>query len=126
MLGNSELIRHLPINLIEEAVKNIKEKHLVAGDRVFSEGDPGNIVYFIESGSVAITRSENKIATLNVGDIMGEISILTDASRTATATAETDIKLLLMGKEDFDHWRDLSRIQQGSPNLSNREIGRAS
>ena len=42
-LASSELIRHLPMNLIEDAVNNIREITYSPGEEIFVEGDPGDL-----------------------------------------------------------------------------------
>ena len=107
-LSASELVRHLPLELVEEAVGNIKERNFNTGATIFSEGDDGDLIYFIKTGSILITRGNSKIANLASGDVLGEISIITGEKRSATALAEEDTSLLVMQKSDFDHWRKCS------------------
>ena len=107
-LGTSVLVRNLPLELVEEAVKNIKERKYDTGEIIFSEGDSGDLIYFIQNGSVLISHGGDQIAKLSSGDVLGEIAIITGESRTATAVAEENTTLLVIQKEDFDHWRKLS------------------
>ncbi|MDA9975658.1 cyclic nucleotide-binding domain-containing protein [Alphaproteobacteria bacterium] len=107
-LSTSELIRHLPLDLVEEAVGNIKERNFHKGAKIFSEGDDGDLIYFVKNGSIVITRGDTQIATLVSGDVLGEISIITGEKRSATALAEEETCLLVMQKDDFDHWRKCS------------------
>ena len=107
-LGTSVLVRNLPLELVEEAVKNIKERKYDTGEIIFSEGDSGDLIYFIQNGSVLISHGGDQIAKLSSGDVLGEIAIITGESRTATAVAKENTTLLVIQKEDFDHWRKLS------------------
>jgi CRP/FNR family cyclic AMP-dependent transcriptional regulator len=63
---------------------------------IFNEGDPGVGMYIIETGHVHITLgSENRfLAALADGEFFGEIALLSEIPRTATATAQTDVKML--------------------------------
>ncbi len=67
---------------------------------IMEEGEKGNHVYLIISGSVKIfKRTENKpqsIATLSSGDIIGEMGILTNEPRNATAVALEESKVVLI------------------------------
>lgn len=63
-----------------------------SGQTIFSQGDPSNLTYRILAGSVDITvRTQSgvqkKIASLGPGDIFGEMGIIDDSPRSATATA---------------------------------------
>jgi zinc transporter ZupT len=66
-LSASELVRHLPLDLVEEAVDNIKERNFDKGATIFSEGDDGDLIYFVKNGSIVITRGDSQIATLASG-----------------------------------------------------------
>jgi CRP-like cAMP-binding protein len=78
-----------------------------AGTVVFSEGEVGTEMYVIQSGSVDVfkkaARGEEKLlATLEKGDFFGEMSILEDVPRTASARAKTDCELLKINQSTFD------------------------
>ena len=62
------------------------------GQTIFSEGDPSDLTYRILDGSVDIWVSDNnegqkRIASLGPQDIFGEMGIIDDSPRSATATA---------------------------------------
>jgi len=107
-LGASELIRHLPIDMAEEIVNKVTEVNFVAGEQIFSEGEPGDFVYFIEAGEISISRGNKNIAHLQSGDVLGEIAVVTGEPRTAKAVVKEDALLLVLGKNDFDALRKKS------------------
>ena len=107
-LGSSELVRHVPLKFLEEVVDNIEQRSCTAGEQLFAEGAAGDVVYFIETGKVRISRKTEQVADLIAGDMFGEISIITGETRTATAVAKEDSQLLTIRKEDFDQWRQRS------------------
>ena len=118
-LGASELIRHLPLDMVEEMVTSVNERTFAAGEKLFAEGDAGDVVYFIESGEVSVTRGTENIANLGTGDVLGEIALVTGAQRTATATAKGETALLALPKDDFDHWRKESpEFEQAAQSLA--------
>ncbi len=77
-----------------------------AGETIFQEGDEGDDMFVIQSGSVDITKTvkerEQLLATLERGDFFGEISLLENLPRTANAKAKTDVELVRINQETFD------------------------
>ena len=75
------------------AIERILHQRSYKADEVlFNEGDPGVGMYIIESGRVNITLGkENKLlAVLSENEFFGEIALLSETPRTATATAVTN------------------------------------
>ena len=77
-----------------------------AGQTIISEGDPGKEMYIVEEGRVELYRKgaamERKIAVLDTGDFFGEMSVIDDLPRGASARALTDCKLLAVDHATFD------------------------
>jgi hypothetical protein len=77
-----------------------------ADEIIFREGDLGTEMYIIQEGKVEILkqfRGENQqLAVLGQGDFFGEMSILEDQPRAATARALTDVGLLQINGTTFD------------------------
>ena len=107
-LAASELVRHLPLELVEEIVTSVNERTYDADEQLFAEGDEGDVVYFIESGNIEVTQGGEVISNLEPGDVLGEIALITGSHRTATATAKYDSSLFSLPKENFDYWRKKS------------------
>ncbi|MEJ2663789.1 MAG: cyclic nucleotide-binding domain-containing protein, partial [Spirochaetia bacterium] len=82
-------------------------KELGAGQTIFSEGDHGDEMYVIIEGAVEIRKSTSASTTktliiLQRGDIFGEMSIIEDKPRSATAVTTVPTKLLCMNEELFE------------------------
>jgi len=75
------------------------------GTMVFSESQPGQELYIIQKGSVKITKIVNNnevmLALLKTGDIFGEMSLLEDKPRSASAIAHENAVLLAVNKTNF-------------------------
>lgn len=75
-------------------------------DIVFAEFEPGNSFYFIHSGQIRIAKviddKEKNIDILNPGEIFGEMAILEEAPRSASAIAVGDVTLLEFNRQNFD------------------------
>jgi hypothetical protein len=85
-----------------------------AGGIVVSEGDPGDSLFLIASGSVRILVVGGhgrplEIRRLDVGDFFGELAALSGRPRSATVVATTDCELL-----EVDHWA-LERLVEARP-----------
>ncbi len=76
-----------------------------AGDHVFREGDLGTEMYIIHDGRVGIFQhvsgDDHELAVFEKGDFFGEMSLLEDLPRTASAQALTDVKLLQINGATF-------------------------
>ncbi|HUX50921.1 MAG TPA: cyclic nucleotide-binding domain-containing protein [Spirochaetia bacterium] len=72
---------------------------------IFTESMPGRELYIIQKGSVKITKIVNEtevlLAVLKAGDIFGEMSLIENKPRSASAIAYEDATLLAVNKENF-------------------------
>jgi CRP-like cAMP-binding protein len=75
------------------------------GEIVFSQGEAGDCMYFIQSGTVEVVRteqgSESVVAVLSAGQYFGETALLTSQPRNATVRAQTAARLAALGKQNF-------------------------
>ena len=71
-----------------------------AGKVILSAGAVGAFMYVVLQGSVAISVGKNLVERVGPGGIFGEIALVDRAARAATATAETDSKLLAINRAD--------------------------
>jgi CRP-like cAMP-binding protein len=91
-----------------ETLKTIAEEHTYkAGATVFKEGDAADGMYLVTEGSVLIIRKtktgeERTVAIITEGQSFGEIGLLVDRPRQATAAAGTDMRCLKITKAALD------------------------
>ena len=71
------------------------------GKVLCKEGQMGREFFVIVDGKVQVTRKGRLLATLSGGDFLGEIAVVSDMPRTATATAETPVRLFVLTGRDF-------------------------
>jgi cAMP-dependent protein kinase regulator len=91
------------LSVAEAAVLGTKLERvqLDAGHVVVREGDPGDALYVIESGTVEARHHERPLATLGPGDHFGEIALLYGGSRTADVVATSAVTLLRLSRDVY-------------------------
>jgi CRP/FNR family transcriptional regulator, cyclic AMP receptor protein len=91
----------LDLSMFNRFSKNFRK-----GDIIFCEYEPGDTFYLIQSGRVQIVRIigelEKNIDILNPSEMFGEMAILEEAPRSATAIALDDVKALEFNRENFE------------------------
>jgi CRP-like cAMP-binding protein len=87
---------------------------------LFNEGDPGVGMYIIEHGRINITiGAENKlVASLSNGEFFGEIALLSETPRTATAIAAVPTNILGFFQSD------LFGLAETNPKMGNKILFR--
>lgn len=105
LLSQSETIRALPPEIMEEFITHLHEKTFSVNEVIFNKGDVGDSLYIIEDGIVEIVNpNENKIiASLQKGSLFGEMSLVVGEPRNATAVSKTNCTLLKINKLNFDN-----------------------
>jgi CRP-like cAMP-binding protein len=111
---HAEILRQVEIfeNLDEAETDKIgemlKERRYQDGQVIFKRGERGETLLIVAGGRVkiAITEGNNErvLAFYGVGDVFGEMGLLTGEPRSATATAVADTRLLTLGKDEFDQY----------------------
>ncbi len=83
----------------------LQECSHVAGDIIFLEGEPGNAMYVILAGQVAVVKGNFDTPTVlgyrGPGEIIGEMALLENAPRSASVIALETLRLLRINHEDF-------------------------
>ena len=79
------------------------------GAVIFEEGEPGDRLYVITTGKVTLGHKakdgrETLLGVLGPGEMFGELSLFDPGTRTATAVALTDVKLLGLSSDSLRPW----------------------
>jgi signal transduction histidine kinase len=81
------------------------ERLCAQGEIIFRENEPGDTMYMIWAGRVAVVKGELQSPTLigyrSVGEIIGEMALLENRSRSATVVALRETRLLGINREQF-------------------------
>ena len=85
------------------------------GDEIFIEGDEGNWAYLIQSGEIEIVKrkpkgGEVRLALLGPGRVFGEMALIDEVPRMASARATAKTTLVLIDSETF-----MSKIRKADP-----------
>jgi CRP/FNR family transcriptional regulator, cyclic AMP receptor protein len=83
----------------------VEEKEFKSGDTIFRENEPGEEMYVIVQGRIQVFHeekgSETTIADLGERECLGEMAILDDMPRSASARAEEDTLTLMIHRDEF-------------------------
>jgi response regulator RpfG family c-di-GMP phosphodiesterase len=105
-LAGSTFLAGLSPDIITCVAKLFEHTHYRAGEIIFAEGDKGKSFFLIIRGEVAILKgagiSERKLRSLMPGDGLGEMALISNAPRSATAKAVADTELLRLDHEGFN------------------------
>jgi CRP-like cAMP-binding protein len=77
------------------------ELDLAEGATLIREGERGREFIVVADGSVRVTRGGKTLNELGSGDFIGEIALVADVPRTATVTATSPVRLLVVTDRAF-------------------------
>jgi CRP-like cAMP-binding protein len=102
-----EVIRTVPLfsrlstRRLREIAALADEVDLPAGKVLAKEGDRGREFFALVDGEVEVEQGGRLIRRMKAGDFFGEIALVTKMPRTATVTATTDVRVLVITERDF-------------------------
>ncbi len=84
----------------------VDKKFFQEGETVFQEDDPGDAAYIVESGSVGIFKTvegeDVQLATMNMGELFGEMAIIDGSKRMAHAVALEDSVIVCLPRAGLE------------------------
>ncbi len=75
---------------------------LPAGQVLFREGEPGELMYVLMSGTAEVVVNKRVVETAEPGAIVGEMAMIDFATRSATVVAKSDCKLMPIDRKRFN------------------------
>lgn len=107
-----QLLKSFPgfANLKKREIKEIQKvtqiRDFLKNETIFFQGDPGFSMFIIDIGKIDITYEfkngdKQDLATLYPGDFFGEMNVILEGKRTATATAIENSKVLIIFRPDL-------------------------
>jgi CRP/FNR family transcriptional regulator, cyclic AMP receptor protein len=106
LLKRTPLLSGLGRTDIEEVGRLVDEVDLKPGYVLMREGDIGREFFVIIEGQVRVERGGHTIRTMGPGEFVGDIALVTERPRTATATTETACRLLVLSHGAFHQLMD--------------------
>ena len=103
----AELLQRVPLfsdlerKELENVASSMKQRTFQPGQQIAVEGESGVGFFVIEDGQAKVTVGGEERRTLGPGDYFGEVALISHGARTATVTAETELKTYGMTFWDF-------------------------
>ncbi len=104
-LRNVPVLADLADELLERLAAQVTEVHVDAGDWIMREGEVADSVFIVLSGRVEVVDErppETLIRVLRRGDVLGELALLREGTRSASARARRDTELLELSRPTFE------------------------
>ena len=113
-----ELIKKVPLfahcskRELQEVAQLADEIDLREGKEMTRQGTRGREFFVLLEGSADVSKNGRRINTMGAGDFFGEIALVSDAPRTATVTATSPVRALVVTDRSFKRlMEDVPEIQ---------------
>ncbi len=100
LVAKVPMFKTIGAGTIAEVTRLLRPREVPAGAEIMHRGDPGDCMYFIVSGEIEIQIPPRPVR-LGAGDFFGEIALVSDGPRLATAVATMPSTLLVLDIVDF-------------------------
>src|SRR5947209_18768546 len=104
-LRNVPILAGLSDELLEDLATGVGEVEVRAGEWILREGEVADSVFIVRSGRVEVLDEgppEALIRMLRRGDVLGELALLREGTRSVSARALRDTELLELGRAAFE------------------------
>lgn len=103
LLKGSDVFSQASTEDLRAVAQALELELYTAGDRIFTIGDQGDHMYIIQSGQVGIStspdpKSKDYVVVLGPGDAFGEMNLIDELPRSATAYVVEDAEILALEK----------------------------
>jgi len=116
-LNRWRLFAELTSQDAEVVLKACEERILVGGEELFHENDAGDSLFIVQSGRVDIFKNirgdvDRSLASFGPGDVIGEMSFIDGARRSATARTTESAEFLVLSRQSF------AKVQKERPDIA--------
>lgn len=102
VLAEVPLFAGLSKRELSEIARSVTEVEIAPREYLTFEGEAGSHAMVILGGKATVRKHGRKVAVLSKGDVVGEMSLVTDLPRNATVRADTFITALVMNRGGFE------------------------
>jgi len=99
---------------LEAVARTADERAVPAGEALMRQGDAAQELVAIVAGVAAVERDGYALPRRRAGDFVGELALLTGRPRSATVTALTDVRVLVVERPQFE------RLLREAPSIANK------
>lgn len=102
-----ELLKRVPLFAecsrrdLDQIASIADEIDLPEGKELTREGAPGREFFVLIEGDASVRKGNRRINRLGAGDFFGEIALVNDRPRTATVTADTPVRAMVITARNF-------------------------
>jgi small-conductance mechanosensitive channel/CRP-like cAMP-binding protein len=105
-LRRIDFLRDLPDDELQVLLPGVTVQHFGAGETIVRQGDQGDSLYLIRSGTVEVVAAAREGQQVHIRDLVspaffGEMALMTGDPRSATVRARTDAELLQVTRDGF-------------------------
>ena len=112
LIRKAPLFAHLSKRELEQIAQLADEIDLREGKEMTRQGSRGREFFVLLHGDADVKKDGRKINTLGAGDFFGEIALVSDTPRTATVTATSPVRALVITDRSFKRlMQDMPQIQ---------------
>lgn len=105
LLARVPLFEKLGTEDLEWIARATHTRIFAAGDHLFEIGEPGRSLFIVTAGTVQVLHPNPsdgfQLARVGSGEFLGEMALLDDSPRSATAKAICDVETLVLDKAEF-------------------------
>ena len=87
---------------LQQVARVASERAFADGETVFRQGERGDALYVVVDGALRVEQDGRPVATRGRGEVVGEMSIVSDRPRIATAVGAGDGRALRIGRAEFE------------------------
>jgi len=113
-LANTSLFSQCSARELRLIARLARTREVPRGTRLLVEGEVGDKMLVLLSGSATVQRGGRRIATLSAGDVIGELGVLSRAPRNATVITTADSEIAVIGQ------RAINRLLADAPGFARK------